>query len=555
MNATNKAAGGGAATTKRNKKKRNLTPELQFRLNLDQCSKTKDLSAVISLFESATTGAGAAAAANLRLTQNHYNSFLYVCSNSVVSDDPSTKDSAIEFGMKVYNHMLSNNIVPNEATATAAARLAAAKDDGDAAFELANSVGQQGKLRTFGPALFCFCRNGMADKAFRVEEQMTSLGLHLQEPELAELLRVSMEKGKGDKVYEYLHKLRETVRSISGSTADLIESWFSEDVASEVGLRSLDVDLLKEAKVRNGGGWHGLGWLGRGRWMVQKGKVASDGRCFACGEQLVCVDIDRTETDRFARSVASLAMEREVQSNFKEFQVWLEESSGFEAIVDGANVGLYEQNFEKGGFSISQLDDVVRELYNKSQRWPLIVLHKRRIAALFENASNRDLLQNWTNQGILYGTPHGSNDDWYWLYAAVKFKCLLVTNDEMRDHIFELLGSSFFPRWKERHQVKYTFVKGKLKLIMPPLYSVVIQESEKGSWHLPLAGETDDESLRTWLCIRRPGSSETFDSESRNGDEIPEPEIVSHGNNSYGSFDSANFCSESQSVTGKRKER
>lgn len=130
-----------------------------------------------------------------------------------------------------------------------------------------------------------------------------------------------METGKVDKVYEYLHKLRDTVRCVSGSTADLIESWFGEDVASEVGLRSWDPDLLKEAKLRNGGGWHGLGWLGRGRWMVKKGRVASDGRCFSCGQQLVCVDIDRTETERFAQSVASLAMEREVQSNFKEFQV------------------------------------------------------------------------------------------------------------------------------------------------------------------------------------------------------------------------------------------
>lgn len=41
----------------------------------------------------------------------------------------------------------------------------------------------------------------------------------------------------------------------------------------------------------------------------------------------------------------------------------------------------------------------------------------------------------------------------YWLYAAVSSKCLLVTNDEMRDHLFNLLGNSFFPRWKEKHQV------------------------------------------------------------------------------------------------------
>jgi proteinaceous RNase P len=41
----------------------------------------------------------------------------------------------------------------------------------------------------------------------------------------------------------------------------------------------------------------------------------------------------------------------------------------------------------------------------------------------------------------------------YWLYAAVRYKCVLVTNDEMWDHLFELLGNEFFPKWKERHQV------------------------------------------------------------------------------------------------------
>ncbi|KAF3614397.1 putative protein SPA1-RELATED 3-like isoform X1 [Capsicum annuum] len=40
-----------------------------------------------------------------------------------------------------------------------------------------------------------------------------------------------------------------------------------------------------------------------------------------------------------------------------------------------------------------------------------------------------------------------------WRYAAIKFRCLLLTNDEMRDHLFQLLGNDFFPKWKERHQV------------------------------------------------------------------------------------------------------
>jgi proteinaceous RNase P len=34
----------------------------------------------------------------------------------------------------------------------------------------------------------------------------------------------------------------------------------------------------------------------------------------------------------------------------------------------------------------------------------------------------------------------------------------LITNDEMRDHLFQLLGSDFFPKWKERHQVLFIVV-------------------------------------------------------------------------------------------------
>ncbi|XP_027160375.1 proteinaceous RNase P 2-like isoform X2 [Coffea eugenioides] len=536
------------ATNVRNKKRKNLTPEIQFRLNLDHCSKSKDLSTAISLFDSVpTTGS------EIHLTHHHYNSLLYICSNSVNSDHPSTKSSAIEFGFRVYHHMIANHVSPSEATVTAVARLAAAKADGDAAFELARSVGNQGKLRTYAPALLCFCRNGMADKASEVEEHMGSLGLRLEEPELSALLKVNVEKGKGDKVYEYLHKLRASVREVNESTANILESWFCGEVASDVGLEIQNVDHVNQVKLRNGDGWHGLGWLGKGKWVVHRSNVASDGRCCTCGEQLTCVDIDTTETERFAQSVASLAMEREVQSNFKEFQDWIEECSDYEAIVDGANVGLYQQNFAEGGFSIPQLDAVVRELYSRSKKWPLIILHKKRIRQLLEKASNRDLLQDWIDQGLLYGTPYGSNDDWYWLYAAVKLKCLLVTNDEMRDHTFELLGNSFFLRWKERHQVKYTFVKGNLKLLMPPTYSLVIQESEKGSWHVPVAGETIDESLRTWLCITRSGSCDALASSLNDDNQLSNSnklETLANRNNSVGHSDD-----KLTSITGKRKER
>ena len=34
---------------------------------------------------------------------------------------------------------------------------------------------------------------------------------------------------------------------------------------------------------------------------------------------------------------------------------WLEENADYEAIVDGANIGLYQQNFAEGGFSLLQV--------------------------------------------------------------------------------------------------------------------------------------------------------------------------------------------------------
>ncbi|KAL0417612.1 UNVERIFIED_CONTAM: Proteinaceous RNase P 2 [Sesamum radiatum] len=315
------------------RKKQKLTPEAQFRATLDLCSRTKDLSAAVSLYESS---------ASPTLTLNNLNSFLYICSNSL--SNPETRDSAINFGFNLFHHHNKENFKPNEATLTAMARLAAAKGHGDYAFELAKSVKNYAvapKLRTYAPALICFCGSGEADKAYEVEEHVKSVGLHLEEPELAALLKV---------------------------------------------------------------------------------------RAFSWCE--------------FLRSPIF-----------------------YDCIVDSG----YVLN------SREQLDDVVKEVHKSSKKWPLVVLHKKRIRSLLEDVSKRKLIEEWTDQGLLYGTPYGSNDDWYWLYAAVKLKCLLVTNDEMRDHIFELLGSNFFFRWKERHQVRYTFMKGNLKLTMPPSYSLVIQ--------------------------------------------------------------------------------
>jgi proteinaceous RNase P len=73
---------------------------------------------------------------------------------------------------------------------------------------------------------------------------------------------------------------------------------------------------------------------------------------------------------------------------------------------------------------------------------PVNFLHVRRVRGGPANHHNAQrCINNWRHAGELFTTPAGSNDDWYWLYAAVASgdDSFLVSNDEMRDHVFQML--------------------------------------------------------------------------------------------------------------------
>ncbi|XP_038879552.1 proteinaceous RNase P 1, chloroplastic/mitochondrial-like [Benincasa hispida] len=453
-------------------------------------------------------------------------------SNILVNED--IKKYALERGFEIYKKMCTEKIPMNEATLTSVARMAMSMGDGDMAFDMVKQMkplGLNPRLRSYGPALSAFCKNGELDKAFSVEKHMLEHGVYPEEPELAALLRVSIDASNAEKVYYLLHKLRTSVRQVSSSTADLISTWFKSKDAARVGKVKLDRKRIKKAMENGGGGWHGLGWLGRGKWSVSSTNVGKDGLCKSCGEKLATIDLDPIETENFAESVAAIATQREKNSSFQKFQKWLEYYGPFEAVIDAANVGLFSQR----KFTPSKVNLISNGIRQKlpSKKWPLIVLHNRRITGRkMEEPVNKTLIEKWKNADALYATPTGSNDDWYWLYAAIKFKCLIVTNDEMRDHTFQLLGNDFFPRWKERHQVHFSFSATGPVFHMPPPCSVVIQESEKGHWHVPLASEQSYEEDRKWLCITR-GNSQShmiMRQEPPHKVEEPQPLLLSKGN-------------------------
>ncbi|KAK9060775.1 hypothetical protein SSX86_021481 [Deinandra increscens subsp. villosa] len=529
------------------------SPATVLRIGLEICSKLGDVMGAIGIFDLAKRE-------GIKLGQYHYAVILYLCSSAAVgvvqpaksgrSDTNSTrnpgnleqktprldtvcqtldglirfisdhensivrteitvaedvKEYALKRGFEIYEEMDSDKVPMNEAILTSLARMAMSRDDGEMAFELVKQMKDLGinpRLRSYGPALSVFCKNGNLEKAFELEEHMRLNGVIPEEPELELLLSVSIEANRSDKVYYLLQKLRTSVRKVSPSTADLIEKWFKSKTASRIGKRKWDQQLIDQVVENGGGGWHGQGWLGSGKWNVMKSVVGKDGLCECCGEKLATIDLDPIETERFAESVAKIARQRERNSSFEKFQKWLDYYGPFEAVVDGANVGLFSQRRFKPS-KVNAIANGIRQML-PSKRWPLVILHNKRITGDNMNEGlNKTLVEKWKNADALYATPTGSNDDWYWLYAAIKFKCLLVTNDEMRDHLFQLLGNDFFPKWKERHQVRFHFSEIGPVYHMPPPCSVVIQESRKGHWHIPIASEQDSEDERVWICVTR----------------------------------------------------
>lgn len=355
---------------KKVKKKTKSSPEEPgFRVRLEMCSKAGDVMGVLSLYDSALEE-------GVKLGQYHYNVLLYLCSSAAIGvihpaksgstnvgsigglDRGESRDEELEVernnglpskshlsarsppnpirvsddvrdyartrGFEIYERMRLQHIPMSEAALTSVARLAMSMGNGDMAFETAQQVKALGltpRLRSYSPAIFAFCNNGCVEKAFEVERDMLESGISPEEPELEALLKASVSARKGDKVYYLLHRLRTNVRQVSPSTADTVEAWFKSSTASRVGKRKWDEKMVKQAMENSGGGWHGLGWLGKGKWTVVRTHVDACGICMGCGEKLVTIDLDPIETETFGRSVASIASKRERNSSFQKFQV------------------------------------------------------------------------------------------------------------------------------------------------------------------------------------------------------------------------------------------
>lgn len=390
-------------------------------------------------------------------------------------------------GRSIFDQMQKRSTKLLELAYTALARMAATAGDGDAALEATTrglTAGVTPKLRGFVPALLAYAVAGEPEKAFQVADLIQEQKLDLTESEFALLLQACARGAASwQAVKALLSRMTKELTRLQPETLAAAEQYFRSDAA------------LAAVEGNEGKG------RGRGCWVLEPCTVSDTGQTSNCGGQLQALDLEEEEWDQFASGVAQLAAQRERKpKDFKLFQAWLEQHGPVQALIDGANVALYGQNWERGAFSFGQIKGVMDQLgRTHPDLHPLMMLHVGRTKGpSAECKPGKTLLADLKKRHAFYATPTGSNDDWYWMYAAVKAgpKGLLISNDEMRDHMFQLLAPRFFHKWKQRHQVKFTFDESGLHLHHPAVYTICAQGLANGSYVFPAA------QGNAWLSAR-----------------------------------------------------
>lgn len=155
----------------------------------------------------------------------------------------------------------------------------------------------------------------------------------------------------------------------------------------------------------------------------------------------------------------------ERQFHWKTFEDYVDkrnEKKKIDVVIDGANVGYFGKS--SGGkpkhVNYNQIDWVI-DHFRKQNKSVLMVIHSRHFARNFMPRYAVPLLRKWIDNDVLYRTPPGMNDDVFWMHVALKTGpgTLVVTNDEMRDHHFQMQSPRYFLRWKDRHQVHFDFAE------------------------------------------------------------------------------------------------
>eukprot|EP00892_Ulva_mutabilis_P007525 jgi/Ulvmu1/5144/UM021_0161.1 len=373
------------------------------------------------------------------------------------------------------------------------ARLFALNLEPEAALQCAEEGVATGtvRLRLYTPALAAFAAIGDAAGAMRTFERVCSHGADindLTELEYHHLVHVICSKGTYDDLCKVLEHMGSRLGALSPAVLETLRAGFRKGMQASDGT-ILNWDLLP---VR----------------VDPKG----DGFVEEVQDSLLELTLQPEEWAQFAVSVQELAQSRERKvGSFEKFVAMMQQQD-HSVFLDAANIAYFntmkfitenkkdcDERFQWP--QVIKIYDLVRKTFPQSR--VMVVAHNYRCRDKFVRSSDtRAFIAKLKRQGDLWVTPNGSNDDWYWLYGVISkgSRGMLISNDDMRDHIFELLRPRYFVKWREHHRCTYSVsteddgVDATLEL--PQKFSTCIQLlPHSGCWMFP--GREG-----TWLCAR-----------------------------------------------------
>ncbi|ETP37112.1 hypothetical protein F442_15053 [Phytophthora nicotianae P10297] len=474
-------------TKTQRRRERRQTPaeklEYQYRIQVQKCAQENNATRALEVYEQMKSE-------GMNVAPYIYNVVINVCSKA--NDPAAFKDGAY----KVYQDMKQANASSKqrkksdsgEPIYSAMIKLCSKAQDFDACKTIVaemEAAKVEPKLRTFGPLLQAHSDAGNLDKCIWVHEKLLSYELELTEDDYVALLRACVKTGNSERFYAFLESFIDEIWQPNLSTWDVLKDWFNSEAAQ--------VDGRK--------------------WRITEGTVSKEGVCSVTGDQLQSVELSAEVTTELLAKIEKLVRTDEKRmAQWDEFKQWLEEFGPFDVVIDAANVGYCNQNFDGGGFNYAQIELMVQH-YEVQDKKVLIVLHERRTSDEEVPAEHRAQIAEWRASHKMFNCQYGNNDDWYWLYTAVKLggRTLMVSNDEMRDHHFQMIHNRAFRRWKERHQVHYQ-VHGSRVTVDEPLPYSARPQRVGDNWHFPAADTAADDSGTTetasaqvadrkWLCV------------------------------------------------------
>lgn len=468
------------------KKQKVVPPSVQYRIRIQQAAKKDTVDDAFAAFEESK-------AEDVRLPPDCLVTLLFLAAGGdrwedlvycEEKRDEHLKTKRLEKCDEILGCIEASGSPVVEMCYTALARRDAIYRQGSNALEQARKVVQDSrmaqKLRCFLPALAAFGASGDAHGALDAYHDIMDAGLEPGEVEFSKLVQ-SFSKHYDGEGKEHLPwtRIESILKHMSRETTEL-------DTETITNLRR----LFTSQQVSK-------------YWTIDDCNIEGNGYCAFCHETLQAIDLDTDEYSQFAAGIAALATKQEKRPHeFDSFVQWLDKHGPFGIIIDAANVAFYGQNFETGGFSFPQIESVVSRVKKDfAHLKPLVILHVNRTRGGPANTYKaKSLLKDLTEEHCFYAAPQGSNDDWYWMYAAVSAgqEGILISNDEMRDHLFNLLAPKYFKKWKQRHQMRYTFSgePDSLQFQNPPPYTRCTQQLGT-SWMFPMANQD------TWLCAKK----------------------------------------------------